>query len=92
MALRTSEATRGPHCLCGRYARHLQLRDNYERGPNPADACHTGTPPSRFTDYAVEAKYDGQRGVAVVDGDAVTLLSRNGANNARTFPEIAQSR
>jgi len=47
-----------------------------------------GRPPARFTDFAVEAKYDGQRGMAIVDGDNVTLLSRNGADIARTFPEI----
>jgi bifunctional non-homologous end joining protein LigD len=39
-----------------------------------------GRPPARFTDFAVEAKYDGQRGLAIVDGDQVTLLSRNGAD------------
>ena len=39
-----------------------------------------GRPPARFTDFAVEAKYDGQRGVAIVDGDEVTLLSRHGAD------------
>jgi hypothetical protein len=38
-----------------------------------------GDPPVRFTDLAVEAEYDRQRGIAIVDGDAVTLLSRNGA-------------
>jgi len=36
----------------------------------------------------VEAKYDGQRGLAVVDGGGVTILSRNGADITRTFPEI----
>lgn len=48
-----------------------------------------GKPPSRYTDFAVEAKYDGQRGIAVLDGDSVTLVSRNGANITRTFPEVA---
>ena len=47
-----------------------------------------GAPPTRFADFAVEAKYDGQRGLAVVDGEAVTPLSRNGADITRTFPEI----
>jgi bifunctional non-homologous end joining protein LigD len=47
-----------------------------------------GQPPKRFTEFAVEAKYDGQRGMAVVDGDSVTLWSRNGADISRTFPEI----
>ncbi|KUI16942.1 hypothetical protein AU193_22435 [Mycobacterium sp. GA-1285] len=48
-----------------------------------------GKPPSRFTDFAVEAKYDGQRGIAVCDEASVTLQSRNGANITRTFPEVA---
>jgi bifunctional non-homologous end joining protein LigD len=26
-----------------------------------------GKPPARFADFAVEAKYDGQRGLAMVD-------------------------
>jgi ATP-dependent DNA ligase len=47
-----------------------------------------GKPPARFADFAVEAKYDGQRGMAVIDDDTVTLLSRNGAEITRTFPEI----
>jgi bifunctional non-homologous end joining protein LigD len=47
-----------------------------------------GRPPARFADFAAEAKDDGQRGLAVVHGDAVTLLSRNGADITRTFPEI----
>jgi ATP-dependent DNA ligase len=47
-----------------------------------------GRPPARFADFAVEAKYDGQRGLPVVHGDAVTPLSRNGADITRTFPEI----
>lgn len=50
-----------------------------------------GKPPTRYDDWAVEAKYDGQRGIAVVDGDTVTLWSRNGANITRTFPEISSS-
>jgi hypothetical protein len=47
-----------------------------------------GKPPTRYTDFAVEAKYDGQQGVAVVDREQVTLLSRNGADITATFPEI----
>ncbi|MCP9276829.1 hypothetical protein NM203_32085 [Mycolicibacterium sp. CAU 1645] len=39
-----------------------------------------GAPPVRFADYAVEANYVGQRGMAVVDGGRVTLFSRNGAD------------
>jgi bifunctional non-homologous end joining protein LigD len=47
-----------------------------------------GKPPPKFADFAIEAKYDGQRGIAVLGGGVVTLLSRNGANITRTFPEI----
>jgi bifunctional non-homologous end joining protein LigD len=47
-----------------------------------------GRPPAHFAHFAVEAKYDGQPGLAIVDGDEVTLLSRNGADITRTFPEI----
>jgi bifunctional non-homologous end joining protein LigD len=47
-----------------------------------------GRPPAQFADFAVEAKYDGQRGMAVIDCGQVTLLSRNGADITRTFPEI----
>jgi len=50
-----------------------------------------GQPPQRFSDFAVEAKFDGQRGIAVVDNGVVTLFSRNGANITRTFPEIASA-
>jgi bifunctional non-homologous end joining protein LigD len=50
-----------------------------------------GKPPARFADFAVEAKYGGQRGMAVVDGGSVTLLSRNGADITRTFPEITSA-
>jgi|1185.fasta_scaffold1495493_1 bifunctional non-homologous end joining protein LigD len=46
-----------------------------------------GEPPDRFAYFAVESEYDGQRGIAVVDGSEVTLLSRNGAVITRTFPE-----
>lgn len=52
----------------------------------PLHQSHVGHP--RFADFAVEAKYDGQRGLAVLDRGAVTLLSRNGADITRTFPEI----
>lgn len=47
-----------------------------------------GQPPERFANFAVEAKYDGQRGLAVMDGGVVKLLSRNGADITHTFPEI----
>ncbi|MGZ4585850.1 MAG: ATP-dependent DNA ligase [Mycobacterium sp.] len=47
-----------------------------------------GSPPDDSAGFAVEAKYDGQRGLAIVSGGAVTLWSRNGANITDTFPEI----
>jgi len=46
----------------------------------PDERPTAGKPPTRFADFAIEAKYDGQRGIAILDGGAVTLLSRNGAN------------
>ncbi|OBB75303.1 hypothetical protein [Mycobacterium sp. 852014-52144_SCH5372336] len=47
-----------------------------------------GNPPTPFDGWAVEAKFDGQRGIAVVDGGSVKILSRNGADITRTFPDI----
>jgi bifunctional non-homologous end joining protein LigD len=46
-----------------------------------------GKPPARFDHFAFEAQYDGQRGLAVMDGGEARLLSRNGADITRTFPE-----
>ncbi|KMO77119.1 MULTISPECIES: hypothetical protein [Mycolicibacterium] len=43
-----------------------------------------GKPPRNYADFAIEVKYYRQRGVAIFDGEAVTLLSRNGANITRT--------
>ncbi|MCV7240574.1 non-homologous end-joining DNA ligase [Mycolicibacterium celeriflavum] len=48
-----------------------------------------GKPPTQFDSWALEAKYDGQRGMAVVDGGTVKLWSRSGAAFTRTFAEIA---
>jgi bifunctional non-homologous end joining protein LigD len=48
-----------------------------------------GPPPIQYGDFAVEAKYDGQRGTAILQGCEVTLLSRNGAVITSTFPELA---
>jgi len=39
-------------------------------------------------DFAAEAKYNGQRGMALVDGGEVTLWSRNRANMSLTFPDL----
>ena len=49
-----------------------------------------GPPPSRG-DWATEIKYDGQRGICVVE-DVVTIFTRNGADVSRTFPELAHVR
>ena len=57
------------------------------RAPRPMLAT-LGSPPHDSAGFAVEAKYDGQRGLAVVSADVVTLWSRNGANITDTFPEI----
>ncbi|MDG4668013.1 non-homologous end-joining DNA ligase [Mycobacterium sp. 236(2023)] len=48
-----------------------------------------GPPPAAFENFAVEAKYDGQRGLAIVEAGTARLLSRNGADITHTFPEIA---
>jgi bifunctional non-homologous end joining protein LigD len=47
-----------------------------------------GKPPPDSAGFAVEAKCDGQRGLAVISDGKVTLWSRNGANITQTFPEI----
>jgi bifunctional non-homologous end joining protein LigD len=50
-----------------------------------------GAPPERYSEFGVEAKYDGQRGLAVLADGALTVWSRNGAHIIRTFPEIARA-
>jgi bifunctional non-homologous end joining protein LigD len=44
-----------------------------------------GGPPKRYAQFGIEAKYDGQRGIAIVDRKMVTLLSRNVADITHTF-------
>jgi ATP-dependent DNA ligase len=51
-----------------------------------------GKPPSRFTNFAVEAKDDRQRGLAICAGGAVTLLSRNGADAESPLRHIPSCR
>ena len=46
----------------------------------PMLATTLGRPPRKFADFAVEAKYDGQRGIAILQNGSVILLSRNGAD------------
>ena len=46
-----------------------------------------GKPPTG-DGWAVEWKFDGQRGLIVID-DGVTVYSRNGADVTRTFPELS---
>ncbi len=46
-----------------------------------------GKPPTG-DQWATEWKFDGQRGLIVVD-DGVTVFSRSGADVTRTFPEVA---
>ncbi|WP_299577613.1 non-homologous end-joining DNA ligase [uncultured Williamsia sp.] len=38
--------------------------------------------------FAYEMKYDGQRGMATVDGRGVRLSSRNGTTITRTYPDV----
>ena len=63
----------------------LRLLEDEEGQPvdTGLEPLHGPSPPACFTDFAVEAKYDGQRALAIVDGDEVTLLSRNGADITR---------
>jgi bifunctional non-homologous end joining protein LigD len=42
-----------------------------------------GQPPTRFADFAVEARYDGQRGIAAVPG--VTVSTRKALMASHTF-------
>lgn len=45
--------------------------------------------PSSSAGVAVEWKYDGQRTAVVVDAAGTWIVSRNGADVSRTFPELA---
>ncbi|BBY96338.1 ATP-dependent DNA ligase (plasmid) [Mycobacterium gallinarum] len=47
-----------------------------------------GRPPTG-DDFAVEVKYDGQRGLVVLDDDGLAVFTHNGAEVSRTFPELA---
>jgi bifunctional non-homologous end joining protein LigD len=55
----------------------------------PAPMLATLGRPPVGDDFAVEVKYDGQRGLIVVDEDGVSVFSRNGAQVSQTFPELA---
>lgn len=46
-------------------------------------------PPPAGDDFAVEVKYDGQRGLIVVDEHGLAVFTRNGAEVSRTFPELS---
>ncbi len=43
-------------------------------------------------DWAYELKWDGYRAIATLQGDTVTLRSRNGLDMTATFPELAELR
>lgn len=61
-----------------------------ERRQAPMPMLATLGRPPAGDDFAVEVKYDGQRGLIVVDGDDVAVFTRNGAEVSRTFPELAR--
>ncbi len=42
-------------------------------------------------DWIYERKFDGERAIALRDGDAVRLCSRNGKEISETYPEIAEA-
>ncbi|WP_314102137.1 ATP-dependent DNA ligase [uncultured Frigoribacterium sp.] len=47
-----------------------------------------GTAADVDDDWAIEMKWDGIRGIAVVEGDRVTLTSRNGHDLTPAYPEL----
>lgn len=46
-----------------------------------------GQTPTKYGDFAVEGKST-RRGIAILRGSEVTLVSRNGAVITRTFPDV----
>lgn len=50
-----------------------------------------GQPPAG-DGFAVEVKYDGQRGMIVVEDDGLVVFTRNGADVSLTFPELGRIR
>ncbi|HEX6048155.1 MAG TPA: DNA ligase D [Gemmatimonadaceae bacterium] len=48
-----------------------------------------GTEIPAGANWAFEPKYDGVRVLAFASGDSVTLITRNGKDKARQFPEVA---
>ena len=71
-----------------RLANALRMVRRTDQLPAPATPATFGNPPRQAAVFAVEATYDGQRGLAVVSEDGVRLRSRNGANITQTFPKI----
>lgn len=55
----------------------------------PAPMLPTLGRPPAGPGWAVEWKFDGQRGLVVVEADRVSVYSRNGAHVSGTFPELA---
>jgi bifunctional non-homologous end joining protein LigD len=51
----------------------------------------TGTELPRGENWVFEPKYDGIRILAFADQDSVVLLSRNGLDKTRQFPEVADA-
>ena len=67
------------------------MRDSGRMPPatdfRPMLATLARTPP-KGGDWVFEPKYDGIRAIAIVTGGAVVLLTRNGNDKARQFPEL----
>lgn len=60
-----------------------------KRRSAPAPMLATLGRPPAGDGFATEIKYDGQRGLVVVDDEGVAVFTRNGADITRTFPELA---
>lgn len=75
--------------LLKRLARLKVPRRQPDEVPKPMLAT-AGDPFSR-KDWLFEIKYDGYRLLAVRDGEEVKLVSRNGNDLSRTFPEIGEA-
>ena len=70
-----------------------QPRRHPDPDPDPLDPVSpmlavAGTAADVDDDWAVEMKWDGIRAVAVVQGDRVTLTSRNGNDLTPAYPEL----
>ncbi|TDT64674.1 ATP-dependent DNA ligase [Frigoribacterium sp. PhB116] len=77
-------------------ARSTRASSSDRSGDDPGDALDpvspmlavAGTAADVDDDWAIEMKWDGIRAIAVVQGDRVTLTSRNGHDLTPAYPEL----